>query len=51
VHPRPEVCATWERKLSYSVIVSVDLGEVDLDLYSLAAIALQPISVDVELGP
>ena len=43
--------ATWERKLSYSVIVSVDLGEVDLDLYSLAAIALQPISVDVELGP
>jgi hypothetical protein len=43
--------ATWERRLSYSVIVSVDLGEVDLDLYSLAAIALRPISVDVELGP
>jgi hypothetical protein len=43
--------ATWERRLSYSVIVSVDLGEADLDLYSLAAIALRPISVDVELGP
>ncbi len=42
--------ATWERKLSYSVVVSVDLGEVDLDLYSLATIALQPISVDVDLG-
>lgn len=42
--------ATWERKLPYSVIVSVDLGDVDVDLYSLAAIALQPISVDVELG-
>lgn len=41
---------TWERKLSYSVIVRVDLGEIDLDLYSLAAIALQPISVDAELG-
>jgi len=38
---------TWERRLSYSVIVSVDLGEVDVDLYSLAAIVLQPISVDV----
>ena len=32
--------ATWERRLCYSLIVSVDLGEVDLDLYSLAAIAL-----------
>jgi hypothetical protein len=42
--------ATWERKLAYSVVASVDLGEVDLDLYSLATIALQPISVDVDLG-
>jgi hypothetical protein len=38
---------TWERRLSYSVIISVDLGDVDVDLYSLAAIASQPISVDV----
>lgn len=41
--------ATWERKLPYSVIVSVDLGEVDIDLYALTAISLQPISVDVDL--
>jgi hypothetical protein len=41
---------THERKLPYSVIVSVDLGDVDLDLYSLATISLQPIPVDVELG-
>jgi hypothetical protein len=38
---------TWERRLSYSVIISVDLGDVDVDLYSLAAIASQPISIDV----
>jgi len=41
--------ATWERKLPYSVIVSVDLGEIDLDLYSLAAISLQPLSIDADL--
>ena len=41
--------ATWERKLPYSVIVSVDLGEVDIDLYSLAAVTLQPIPVHVEI--
>jgi len=35
--------ATWERRLPYSVIVSVDLGDVDIDLYALTAIALQPI--------
>jgi hypothetical protein len=43
-----DTSATWERKLSYSVIISADLGGVDLDLYSLAAIALVPISIDVE---
>jgi hypothetical protein len=41
--------ATWGRKLPYSVIVSVDLGEVDIDLYSLAAVTLQPIPVDIEI--
>jgi len=41
--------ATRERRLHYSVIVSIDLGEVDIDLYSLASITLQPISADIEL--
>jgi hypothetical protein len=41
--------ATRERKLPYSVIVSVDLGDADIDLYSLAAVTLQPISVNVEV--
>lgn len=41
--------ATRERRLFYSVVVSVDLGEVDLDLYSLAALTLQPIPVDVDI--
>jgi len=40
---------TRERRLHYSVIVSIDLGEVDIDLYSLASITLQPISADIEL--
>ena len=44
-----ERTTTWERKLPYSVIASVDLGEVDLDLYSLAAVALQPVPVDIEI--
>lgn len=39
--------ATWERRLHYSVIVSVDLGDVDLNLYAMTAVALQPVSVDV----
>jgi hypothetical protein len=38
--------ATYERKLPYSLIVSVDLGDVDLDLYSLAAVSVQPIPVE-----
>jgi len=41
--------ATWERRLPYSVIVSVDLGDVDLDLYSLATVTLQPILIDIEV--
>ena len=41
---------TWERRLPYSVITSVDLGSVDVDLYSLTVSALQPISVGVEFG-
>jgi hypothetical protein len=40
--------STWERKLPYSVIVSVDLGEIDVDLYSLAAVTLQPVSVEID---
>jgi hypothetical protein len=42
--------ATHERKLPYSLIVSVDLGDIDLDLYSLAAVALQPVPVEVEVS-
>ena len=38
------------RRLPYSVIASVDLGNVDVDLYSLTVSALQFISVGVELG-
>jgi hypothetical protein len=41
---------TWERRLPYSVVVSVDLGNVDVDLYSLTVSALQPITVGIELG-
>jgi hypothetical protein len=40
--------ATRERKLPYSVVVSVDLGEVDVDLYSLAAVTLSPVSVEID---
>lgn len=42
--------ATHERRLPYSLVVSVDLGDVDLDLYSMAAISLQPVPVEVDLG-
>lgn len=41
---------TWERRLPYSVIASVDLGSIDVDLYSLTVSALQPIPVGIELG-
>lgn len=41
--------ATWERRLPYSVVVSVDLGDVDLDLYSLATITLHPVTVETEI--
>lgn len=41
--------ATWERRLPYSVIVSVDLGDVDIDLHALAAVTLQPLSVEAEI--
>jgi len=42
--------STHERRLQYSVIASVDLGDVDLDLYSLTAmVVLQPVPVEVEL--
>lgn len=37
----------WERDLPYSVVVSVDLGEVDLDLHALVAAALLPASIPV----
>jgi hypothetical protein len=40
---------THERRLPYSLIVSVDLGDVDVDLYSLVAVSLQPVPVEVEL--
>ena len=41
--------ATRERRLPYSAVVSVDLGEVDLDLYSPAALTLQPVPIDVDI--
>jgi hypothetical protein len=40
---------THERRLPYSIIVSVDLGDVDVDVYSLAAVSLQRVPVEVEL--
>lgn len=42
--------ATWERRLPYSVVVSVDLGDVDVDLYALTAVALQPSAVTNEIS-
>lgn len=44
-----KTAATRERRLHYSVVVSVDLGEVDLDPYSLAAISLQSVAIDIDL--
>lgn len=35
----------WDKDLPYSVVVSVDLGDVDLDVYSLVSAALVPIGV------
>ncbi|WP_175559126.1 S8 family serine peptidase [Sanguibacter gelidistatuariae] len=41
----------WEKDLPYSVVVSVDLGEVELDIHTLVAAALLPISVPVRHSP
>jgi hypothetical protein len=38
----------WTKDLPYSVVVSVDLGEVDIDLYSLVAQALIATAVTVQ---
>lgn len=35
----------WAKELPYSSVVSVDLGEVDLDLHALVAAALNPLLV------
>ena len=35
----------WDKDLPYSVVVSVDLGEVDLDVHTLVAATLLPASV------
>lgn len=37
----------WDKDLPYSVVVSVDLGEVDLDVHTLVAAALMPVTVPV----
>jgi hypothetical protein len=33
----------WAKNLAYSVVVSVDLGEIDIDLYALTAQVLAPL--------
>lgn len=35
----------WTRELPYSVVVSVDMGEVDIELHALVAQALVPVTV------
>lgn len=35
----------WEQDLPYSAVVSVDLGEVDIDLHAIVAEALVPVSI------
>lgn len=35
----------WDKDLPYSLVVSVDLGAVDLDIYSLVSAALVPVAV------
>jgi hypothetical protein len=39
----------WGKALPYSVVVSVDLGEVDIDLHGILAEALVPASIPVQL--
>ncbi|MDC8974651.1 S8 family serine peptidase [Mycobacterium marinum] len=39
----------WTKVLPYSVVVSVDLGDVDVDLHSIVAEALIPSSIPVHL--
>lgn len=39
----------WDKDLPYSVVVSVDLGDVDLDVHALVAAALLPITVPIRL--
>lgn len=37
----------WDKDLPYSVVVSVDLGVVDLDVHTLVAAALLPVTVPI----
>lgn len=39
----------WARRLPYSVVVSVDLGNIDIDLHGILAEALVPSVLPVEL--
>jgi hypothetical protein len=39
----------WDKVLPYSVVVSVDLGEVDIDLHGILTEALVPVAIPVQL--
>ncbi len=39
----------WSKDLPYSVVASVDLGEVDVDLHGIVAEALVPAAIPVQL--
>lgn len=38
---------SWDKELPYSVVVSVDLGDVDLDVYALVSACLVPATVTI----
>jgi hypothetical protein len=37
----------WDKELPYSVVVSVDLGDVDIDVHALVSAALVPATVPI----
>jgi hypothetical protein len=39
----------WAKDLPYSTVVSVDLGDVDVDLHGILAEALIPSAIPVQL--
>ncbi|GAA1548749.1 S8 family peptidase [Nocardioides humi] len=41
----------WDKELPYSAVVSVDLGDVDLDVHALVSASLVPATVPITYGP